>query len=261
MGGIDTSLVSDYSISRTKVPYFVGRGELCNRSEMVKGQAAMFDDVSAIQRRMYEYILECQLSDSSTPTIRDIGAALGMVSTSNVDYHLKALEENGYLSRSPGRSRSIRLLRLPERGLPILGTIAAGIPISLFLEPGPSHLSLDFPESHNASGLYALRVKGDSMVDDRIADGDLVVIDSTQDPYDGAIVVATDLNGDGEAGAATLKRYFHEGRRIRLQPANANYAPIYVDAAVWKRGWTVQGTVRAIIRSCSERVWQGIGEV
>jgi repressor LexA len=89
------------------------------------------------------------------------------------------------------------------------------------------------------------------MVDDMIADGDLVIIDSTQkDPYDGAIVVATDLHGDGEAGAATLKRFYREGGRIRLQPANANYTPIYIDAAVWKRGWEVQGTVRAIIRSC-----------
>lgn len=209
----------------------------------------MFDDVSAVQRRMYEYILECQLRDSSTPTIREIGSAFGMKSTSTVDHHLKALEEREYLTRSHSRSRSIRLLRLPERGVPILGTIAAGTSISLFLEPEPSHLSLDFLGSHMASDLYALRVKGDSMVDDMIADGDLVIIDSTQDPYDGAIVAATDLNGDGEAGAATLKRFYHEGGRIRLQPANANYAPIYIDAAVWKREWTVQGTVRAIIRS------------
>jgi repressor LexA len=208
----------------------------------------MFDDVSDVQRRMYEYILECQQRDCSTPSIRDIGAALGMASTSNVDYHLNALEEKGYLERPRGRSRSIRLLRLPERGVPILGTIAAGMPISLFLEPEPSHLSLDSPANHRESGLYALRVQGDSMVDDLIADGDLVVIDSTQDPHDGAIVVATDLHGDGEAGAATLKRFYHEGQRIRLQPANADYEPKYIDAAEWKRDWTVQGTVRAIIR-------------
>ncbi len=211
----------------------------------------MLDDVSAVQRRMYEYILDCQQRYCSTPSIRDIGAALGMPSTSNVDYHLRALEEKGYLIRAHGRSRSIRLLRLPERGVPVLGTIAAGTPISLFHEPEPFHLILDLPESHMASGLYALRVKGDSMVDDMIADGDLVIIDSTQkDPCNGAIVVATDLNGDGEVGAATLKRFYNEGGRIRLQPANANYAPRYIDAAVWDREWEVQGTVRAIIRSC-----------
>jgi repressor LexA len=210
----------------------------------------MFDDISAVQRRMYEYIMDCQLQGSSTPTIRDIGAALGMTSTANVEHHLKALEEKGYLTRSPGLSRSIRLLRLPDRGVPILGTIAAGMPISLFLESEPSHLCLDFSEGHTASGLYALRVKGDSMVDDMIADGDLVIIDSTQkDPNDGAIVVATNLQGDGEGGTATLKRFHHEGGRIRLQPANANYAPIYIDAAEWERNWTVQGTIRAIIRS------------
>jgi repressor LexA len=208
----------------------------------------MFDDVSGVQRRMYEYILECQQRDSSTPTIRDIGAALGIASPSNVDYHLKALEERGYLSRSPGRSRSIRLLRRPERGVPIVGTIAAGTPISLFRETEPAHVSLDFLEGHMASDLYALRVKGDSMVDDLIADGDLVVIDTTQkDPYDGAIVVATDLNG--EAGEATLKRFYREDGRIRLQPANPKYAPIYVGAAEWDREWEIQGTVRAIIRS------------
>jgi len=210
----------------------------------------MFDDLSDVQRRMYEYIWDCQQRDSSTPSIRDIGAALGMASTANVDYHLKALEEKGYLERTRGRSRSIRLLRLPERGVPILGTIAAGMPISLFLEPEPSRLSFDSLANHHASGLYALRVKGDSMVDDLIADGDLVVIDGAQkDPYDGAIVVATDLHGDGETGAATLKRFYHEGRRIRLQPANANYAPIYIAAADWERDWEVQGTVWAIIRS------------
>ena len=138
----------------------------------------MFDDVSDVQRRMYEYILDCQRRDSSTPSMREIGAELDMASTSNVDHHLKALEERGYLTRSRGRSRSIRLLRRPERGVPIVGTIAAGTPISLFLEPEPSHISLDFLEGHVASGLYALRVKGDSMVDDMIADGDLVIINS-----------------------------------------------------------------------------------
>jgi repressor LexA len=209
----------------------------------------MFDDISAVQRRMYEYLLDCQLRERSTPTIRDIGAALGMASTAHVVYHLRALEDKGYLTRSPGRSRSIHLLRLPEHGVPIVGTIAAGKPIALFLEPEPSRLHLDFRESHMASDLYALRVKGDSMVDDMIADGDLVIIHSTQEAYNGAIVVATHLNGDGEAGEATLKRFYHEGGRIRLQPANANYAPIYIDAAEWKREWAVQGTVRAIIRS------------
>jgi repressor LexA len=83
----------------------------------------MFEDVSAVERRMYEYIMECQLCESATPTIRDIGVALDMASTSTVDYHLKALEEKGYLTRAHGHSRSIRLLRLPERGLPILCTI------------------------------------------------------------------------------------------------------------------------------------------
>ena len=167
----------------------------------------MFEDVSAVERRMYEYIMDCQLRDSSTPSIRDMSAALDMASTSTVDYHLEALEESGYLTRSHGRSRSIRLLRMPERGVPIVGSIAAGMPLSLFLEPEPSHLSLDFPDGHMASDLYALRVKGDSMVDDLIADGDLVIIDGAQkDPHNGAIVVATDLHGDGEAGAATLKR-------------------------------------------------------
>jgi repressor LexA len=209
----------------------------------------MFDNVSAIQRRMYEYILACQLSDKPTPSIRDIGGELGMASTSNVEYHLNALEEKGYLTRSRGRSRSIRLLRLPERGLPILGVIAAGKPITLFLEPEPSRLSLEFLGGHTASDLYGLRVKGDSMVDDLIADGDLVIIEPTPNPYDGAIVVATHLLGDGEAGAATLKRFYRDGRRIRLQPANASYAPMYIDATEWKREWIVQGTVRAIIRS------------
>lgn len=208
----------------------------------------MLDDVSAIQRRMYKHLLECHLGDRPAPTIRDIGAALGLTSTANVDYHLNVLEAKGYLTRSRGRSRSIRLLRLPERGVPILGTIAAGAPIALFLEPEPGRLSLDLPDRRMTSGLYALRVKGDSMVDDLIANGDLVIIDSAQDPYDGAIVVATHHNGDGEAGEATLKRFYDESKQIRLQPANANYAPIYIDAAVWNREWTVQGKVWAIIR-------------
>jgi repressor LexA len=197
---------------------------------------------------MYDYLVECQLRDRSTPTIREIGAALDLASTANVDYHLRALEQKGYLRRARGRSRSIRLLRLPERGVPILGTIAAGKPIALFLTPEPSHVSVEFLDRHAASNLYALRVKGDSMVDDLIADGDLVIINGTPDPYDGAIVVATHTNGDGEAGAATLKRFYRESGRIRLQPANASYEPIYIDAAEWDHGWVVQGTVRAVIR-------------
>lgn len=180
------------------------------------------------------------------PSIREIGAAVGIRGPSHVHYHLRVLREKGYLAREEHIARSTRPSQEP--GVPVAGEIAAGNTLALFpdgdlqmldvgehLRPHPEH--------------FALRVRGDSMIDDHIYDGDYILVRRDGDmPRDGAIVVAVHLRGDGERGAATVKRFYREGGQIRLQPANPEHEPRYIPLPEWKRDWAIHGTVTAVYR-------------
>jgi repressor LexA len=182
------------------------------------------------------------------PTVRQIQSALGISSTSVVDYNLNILEREGHLRRDPETSRglevigeSVRELRHLIVGVPILGRIAAGEPIEAIQDAEYVNLTRELVPDE---GAFALRVRGQSMIEDHIDDGDLVIVRPQSDASDGDTVVALLMGGPTEAGEVTLKRFYRERERIRLQPANSTMAPIFVNADQLR----VQGKVIAVIR-------------
>lgn len=201
-------------------------------------------ELSDIQRRIYNFIVDYSHREGRPPTNREIGAALSIQSTGHVDYHLGRLQKLGMIEREPRTSRGIRL-RSRVRGLVVRGTIAAGSPLDIFAPPDQETLDLTV----HSNG-YVLHVRGNSMIDDHINDGDYVLIDPQAYVGDGDIIVATHKSAEGEAGAATLKRIYKEANRVRLQPANSTMEPIFVGKGEWDREWEVQGKVTAMYRRC-----------
>jgi len=179
------------------------------------------------------------------PTLVEIAKKLGVRSLATVHEHLQTLEKKGMIKRSTGLSRGIEIVdrKIGEivKGieLPLLGFIAAGSPIEPFTDP-----SATFPVTPNMISAgkksYVLQVKGDSMIEDGILDGDFVVVEEANQAKDGDIVVAMINNG-----IVTLKRFFKETDRIRLQPANSTMRPIYA------KDVTIQGRVVSVIRKYS----------
>lgn len=182
------------------------------------------------------------------PSIREIGAATGISSTSVVDYNLRILERDGYLRREREISRGLGLVEGSEHAsrprmvrVPLVGRIAAGEPIEAI--EGQQEV-LEFTAGMVPEGCYALQVKGKSMIEDLIDDGDVVVVRPQETANNGEIVVALLLEEGGSGGAATLKRFYREPGRIRLQPANAAMEPIYVAPEQLR----IQGKVVALFR-------------
>lgn len=188
------------------------------------------------QREILEFIGQFLEENGLPPTVRDIQRGCEISSTSVVDYNLRLLERDGYLKRRSDVARGIELL--DETGLPvatgatriqIVGTIAAGEPIPAFSsEGGSSAAEFDIvevrPELKKKHGtLFALSVKGTSMIDALIDDGDVVVVKPTNTAGNGEMVVAW-LKQEEEA---TLKKFYREDDQIRLQPANSTMPPIY----------------------------------
>ena len=183
----------------------------------------LFDKLTERQREVYEFIREKIRGRGYGPTVREIAAEFDIQSPNGVVCHLKALEKKGLITRVPNMSRAIQLAAEPieERGLPLAGRIAAGV----LHEAIEQTERVDFQEMFNPKSkkLFVLEVKGDSMIEDQIADGDFVVVQKQRTARKGQIVVA--LTAEGEA---TLKRWFPEKNRIRLEPANSKMKPIYV---------------------------------
>jgi len=204
-------------------------------------------ELSPKQWKILEFIGAFVDEHDYPPTIRQIQEACDISSTSVVDYNLRALERLGYIRRDRDVSRGIELVDKRPRvvAVPIIGTIAAGQPI-----PVPSADAweqYDFETVHvppdkvaRREHVYALRVKGDSMIDALVNDGDIVIMQKAEAAKDGEMVAAW-LKDEQEA---TLKRFYHEGDRVRLQPANSTMAPIYTSAA----NIEVQGKVIHISR-------------
>ncbi len=205
------------------------------------------EQASDIQRRMYDFIVTYMRSEGMPPTNREIGREMKIASTGHVDYHLTMLEKKQLISRQPKKSRGIKLVKQPW-GIPVMGYIAAGQPLDIFSEPGQT---VDVGRDLEHENTYALIVKGRSMIDDHICDGDYVVIKPQATCENGDIVVAVHLQ-PGTSGSATLKRFFQEKEhdRVRLQPANSELTPIFVPKSEWDQEWQVQGKVVAIFRQC-----------
>ncbi len=208
-------------------------------------------ELSVKQRRIFEYIRGFIDDHDYPPSIRQIQEACEISSTSVVDYNLRILEKMGLIRRDREVSRAIELLQGGGRrprvvAVPIIGTIAAGLPI-----PVPSAdtwQAYDHSETIEVSpemigdreNVYALRVKGNSMIDALVNDGDVVLLQTIGSARDGEMVAAW-LKKEQEA---TLKKFYREGERIRLQPANETMEPIYTDAS----NVEIQGKVIAAIR-------------
>jgi repressor LexA len=197
------------------------------------------------QGEIYSFIVEYFRDHDRPPTNREIGEHVGVKSTGHVDYHLTVLEKKGLIARDPNTARGIQLL---QRGLRIEGTIAAGQPLDIFA-PDQQDV-LDLEEHKHKRNEFVLQVRGQSMIGDHISNGDYVLIDRDAAINNGDIIVATKKTGDGDLGGATLKRIYKEADRIRLQPANSEMDPIYVDKREWDRDWVVQGKVTAVYRRC-----------
>src|SRR5215472_3493750 len=206
---------------------------------------------SDIQQKIYEFIVDYMRSRGRPPTNREIGKAMNITSTGHVDYHLSVLEKKGYISRQAKTSRGIELTKRLQ-GIPVMGSIAAGEPLDIFTESGEK---IDVGRDLEGDNSYALIVKGRSMIEDHICDGDYVVIKPQSTCGNGDIVVAVHLL-QGSEGSATLKRFFQEKEydRVRLQPANSEMDPIFIPKNVWDREWRIQGRVIAILRQCGSSV-------
>ncbi|MBQ3085711.1 MAG: transcriptional repressor LexA [Clostridia bacterium] len=181
--------------------------------------------LNATQQKIYEYLSE-RSQNGVPPSVREIGAAVGLKSTSSVQANLDALEEAGYIERDPMLKRSIRV-----RGnsgsytqVPLIGTVTAGMPI-LAVESIEGYVPYGGTVSKDKS-LFALRVRGDSMVNAGILNNDIVIAEKTPYAANGEIVVAL-LNDE-----ATVKRFFKENGQFRLQPENDAYEPIICDEVI-----------------------------
>lgn len=200
--------------------------------------------------RIFEFIRKFVEEKDYAPTMGEMQKALGISSTSVVDYHLKALEEEGFITRDPEVSRGIHISGIGRkaRAVPLLGTIAAGEPIPVPTEETWYSVALDTVEVPaemlpNRIQAYALRVKGTSMIDAFVDDGDIVVLEATRAADDGEMVAAW-LPDRQEA---TLKKLYREPGRMRLQPANRRMRPIYVEPHQIE----VQGRVIGVLRKYS----------
>ena len=192
----------------------------------------------ARRQQILDFIQEFISDNGIPPTVRDIQHACGISSTSVVDYNLHKLREARFLNRRPDVARGIELLDelgQPVSGSPkvqIVGAIAAGMPIPVFSsEDSASSVEFDTievaPELQKRFGkLFALKVNGTSMIDALIDDGDIVIVKPGRQVDNGDMVVAW-LKSEEEA---TLKRFYLEGNRVRLQPANSQMEPIYCSA-------------------------------
>ena len=210
-------------------------------------------DLSPRQRDVLDFIQATISQHNLPPTYREIGDALGISSTNGVADHVKALVKKGYLKKvsrgAPGGvARGLMLTAKSQsrrRGavisVPLIGTVAAGVPI-LAEENYEKTLHLDRSMTAGNQVTYALRVRGESMIDEGILDGDLVIVRQQHTARNGDIVVAM---VDGEA---TVKFFFREKERIRLQPAHPTMAPIYVNST---SETVIQGIVIGVYRKYS----------
>jgi repressor LexA len=189
-------------------------------------------ELTGRQQEIWSFLVEYVDRHGYPPTVREIGEAVGLASPSTVHAHLANLERAGLLKRDPTKPRALELIgrekpleaavvELPK--LPLLGQIAAGGP--LLAEENVEDM-IAVPET--LRGDFVLRVKGESMIEAGILDGDLVIVRRAQDARNGDIVVA--LAGDDEsADEATVKTFYRENGRVRLQPENASLEPIYAE--------------------------------
>ncbi len=192
------------------------------------------------QRELYEWLAEYIRIHQHSPSIRQMMLAMNLKSPAPIQSRLEHLRAKGYIEWSEGKARTIRVLRSLKQGIPVLGTIAAGGLIEPFSD---AIENIDFSNLSLPAQTYALRVAGDSMVEDSIVDGDLVFLRPVPEPdqLKNGTIVAARVDGHG----TTLKRFYRQGDRVTLKPANPRYNPIEVPAIQVQ----VQGSLVAVWRN------------
>ncbi len=200
--------------------------------------------VTARQKQVYEFIRRYLETNNQPPTIAEIGEHFQMTSSASVHSILSALEREGLIKRIPNVSRGIELVKpdTAESGdefeVPLLGLVAAGQPIEAIL----AHETVAAPKSMIGRGrMFALRVRGDSMIEENIQDNDIIIVSSQQTAENGQMVVAL-IDGN----YATVKKFYREPDFIRLEPANPQFKPIFIKTP---ERIQIQGVVRGLIRN------------
>ena len=213
----------------------------CGSSLFIRYNSAMA--ITRRQKEVIDFLSGFTSTNGYSPSYEEIASGLGLNSLATVHKHVTNLQNKGLLQRSHNRSRSIDVLpqRPVKKGLdrlPLLGRIAAGKPV----EAIETAESISLGDIIGTREVYALEVRGDSMRDEHIVSGDYVLVERTRMAREGEIVVALIDGSD-----ATLKRFYREGNLIRLQPSNAEMAPIYAPAA----SVSIQGKVLGVLRKYS----------
>jgi repressor LexA len=192
------------------------------------------------QRQILDYVESFVGTNGYSPSYEEIAQAFDYSSLATVHEHLTNLEQKGFLRKNYNKSRSLEVVRTDPSSiameLPLLGTVAAGLPLEVFPQEDTVAVPHDMIRRGNN---YVLRVKGDSMIDEQIRDGDYIIVNSRQTAENGEMVVAL---VDGEA--ATVKKFYREGTRVRLQPANPTMQPMYYPPD----RIAIQGIVVGVIR-------------
>src|SRR5258708_5118113 len=199
-----------------------------------------FSQLTERQKEIYDFIEEKIEGRGYGPTVREIGLAFDIKSPNGAMCHLKALEKKGLIRKEPGAARAIQLVdRRPAKfGLPLFGKVAAGAPLPA-LEQADDRL--EFRELFGGPGRFALKGKGDSMIEGQICDGDYVIIHQQETAQNGESVVAMIDN------EVTLKRFYRESNHIRLQPSNEKLRPIIVDDT---KDIKILGVLVGVLRKC-----------
>ena len=199
------------------------------------------------QRQILDFVETFVETNGYSPSYEEIADHFGYNSLATVHEHLTNLEQKGFLRKNYNKSRSLEVVRAdlhaPALELPLLGTVAAGLPLEVTDQPEET---LTVPHDMVRRGNnYVLRVRGDSMIDEQIRDGDYIIVNSRQTAENGEMVVALVADGSPGGGSATVKKFYREpGGRVRLQPANPTMQPMFFPAADVQ----IQGIVVGVIR-------------
>jgi len=198
----------------------------------------MSENLTKRQKEILDFINAFIEDNGYSPSYREIGDHFGLSSTATIAEHVQTLQNKGYLKTDPNEARSIEIIdneKAEAIFLSLAGLITAGQPIEAVEDKEKIAVPQDLVNDESKS--YVLKVKGDSMIEEGIFDGDFVIIEKNENPRNGQVVVALLDNA-----FATLKKFYKEANRIRLQPANSTMKPIYAKEVL------VQGVVRAVIR-------------
>ncbi len=194
------------------------------------------------QREIYDYICRFVADSGYSPSLEEIAAHFELASVATVHKHIQHLVSKGYLRKAWNRSRSVEPVSVGTADfaeIPVLGTVAAGSPIEA-IEQGDESIQVPPGMAGWRGEAFALRVRGESMIEDQICDGDIVVVESREEARNGETVVAL-----VDGSEATLKRFYRRGSRVRLVPANRHMEPIEVPASQVM----IRGVVRGLIRN------------